>query len=182
MGTKYFVHHLRNDFIAHLRKAYPCTRQKHLDEDRLSLLIPEKGHNIHAVQTAREHDINIILPAAFYDCCGLSIEEIFHGIVDEDGRRIQLSASDTAVCLYECTFSEDTEDSCKSHLSQAYHDLLTSTESTPLNCRILSQSPPWSSIDYDDLCSNCYTIWKNEDELEHTILWNDLPRVFDLPG
>lgn len=64
MGTKYFVHHLRNDFIAHLRKAYPCTRQKHLDEDRLSLLIPEKGHNIHAVQTAREHDINIILPAA----------------------------------------------------------------------------------------------------------------------
>ncbi|PBK67192.1 hypothetical protein ARMSODRAFT_1086167 [Armillaria solidipes] len=93
LANKYSAHQLRADIVKHLTMIYP-SKLAALEEHK-DLRVPDHySHSVRAIAMSREHDIPIILPAAFYFASTIPPAQLIDLHLKRDDVAVILSGKD----------------------------------------------------------------------------------------
>ncbi|KAI0046968.1 hypothetical protein FA95DRAFT_1291470 [Auriscalpium vulgare] len=95
MSTKYMVNFVRQEIISRLIRCYPNSIRKY----RTRRVRAEDKNHILALEAALQHDVPVILPTVFLNCCQMSLDDILDGISIADGSILHFTPSTLKVIL-----------------------------------------------------------------------------------
>ncbi|TCD60635.1 hypothetical protein EIP91_009752 [Steccherinum ochraceum] len=110
VGSKYQVKHLRAEAVRRLKCCFPDNLDDYVTP-RTRYDLPddvwfpgapislELGECIAVINLARAHDLDCLLPAAFYACAQMTDRDLVFGFPGADGTRSTLSKEDLVRCL-----------------------------------------------------------------------------------
>lgn len=104
LGNKYQVDHLVRRSLPVFTAIYPASLKNWDIRTRRRQFAPltalyGKALPIFVIHLARSMSADVLLPAALFECCTFSIEEIIGGVAAADGTPMCLSPSDQALVL-----------------------------------------------------------------------------------
>lgn len=197
---------LHKDVVVQLSTLYPreferLTNNKHIAAH-------SAPQCIRAISMGRRYDIPLILPAAFFFCCCLSLEQILSGVRDKNNEETyQLSPDDTRSCLIarelmydprhgknpysflywfpspseDCTSREDCRLIFPATVQCTFSNNFFCTCDYTFSDKFLD---PKAVLDPEDQSNFCYEYraeWRRRIQNGQDALWDDLPGMLGLP-
>lgn len=98
MTTKYKIQHIIDSASFRLRERYPSASLKAWDHRNEKSIIMGDRDPLSVIPLARACQVSDILPLVFYECCELSVDQIYDGVV-YGTEKVQLSPGDVRTCL-----------------------------------------------------------------------------------
>ena len=200
LGTKYDVPHLKRRATDVLTRWYPSNFDDFMALPRSMLPRDEFPRHALVANAAREADMPLILPAALLLCCAtIDVKTLWDSgdlhILNRRslflGRHLLSHFARTRVQSFFFYYQEDREkekERDKSERCQA-------PERCGSFCRIYAsvyddKEDPWMNPFYrlnwksirSTCCNVCAARWEKHHERATRELWEELPRIFDLPG
>ncbi|KAJ7842915.1 hypothetical protein B0H13DRAFT_2676471 [Mycena leptocephala] len=187
LSTKYCVDHLRNDMLSTLTALYPSSLDAWLGRCPPVGYIMANGDAFKALGLALELQILPILPGVLFECSANTPRAIFNADIQDGNKETCLSVR---------------EDFATEYCPRIYRSLLMARSGEPLICgnalgcdstrlecfgsniisvtidEIFTKELDWDNL---PLCENCTAAAQAEFRLGRLALWNNLPRIFDLP-
>ncbi|KAK0449529.1 hypothetical protein EV421DRAFT_1425229 [Armillaria borealis] len=205
MSTKYLAQQLRSDVIKHLTMIYPSELAdlgKHTD-----LILPCSDlHSLRAIAMGREHNVPIILPAAYYYASTLPTTELVANVKPDILAMILAGRENIVVAAYNVAWSwlylESRGSTMCLHVKRCYRKrlgVIKEIAKSPgtVHCLLLDAMPhdgegerdddvDFSGYYSDDLdeesfCRPCLLDWCSDEDRSYKQLWYSLPSYFDLP-
>ncbi|KAK0222207.1 hypothetical protein IW262DRAFT_1460509 [Armillaria fumosa] len=204
MSTKYLAQQLRSDVIKHLSMIYPSELaylEKHAD-----LILPSSNsHSLRAIAMARECDVPIILPAAYYYASTLPTTELITNVKPDILAVILADRENIVVAAYNVAWSwlyqECRGSIMRLNVKRCYRKrlgVIKEIAKSPgtVHCLLLDAMPhdgEWErdddsfayysddSADEESFCRPCFLAWCTDEERTYKQLWNCLPSYFGLP-
>ncbi|KAK0460050.1 uncharacterized protein EV420DRAFT_1534781 [Desarmillaria tabescens] len=206
MPTKYLAQQLRSDVIKHLTMIYP-SKMNELQTYRYLRIPNSDSHSLRAIAMARDHDVPIILPAAFYFASAIAPSQLvgLHPKPRPDdlaailaGReKITRAAYRTA---WSWLFKRLTVDTCyntrlceERRLSMIQNISLSPEDAPRLFLRGMphedeedrredsESSDSDSEYEEERVCRPCLEDWIFSERKNYKKVWNNLPLYFKLP-
>ncbi|PBK95785.1 hypothetical protein ARMGADRAFT_1010705 [Armillaria gallica] len=206
MSTKYLAQQLRSDLIKHLSMMYP---PKMNDLHKYNhLRIPHSdSHSLRAIAMARENDVPVILPTAFYFTCVIApsrLVRLHPRPAPDDLAKILAGREKITRAAYKCAwswlFQKLTVDMCydtrlceERRLSVVQEiarkprdvpflfldDMPREGEEERRGDSVSSNSD--SEYEEERVCGPCLDAWTSSGKKNYKKVWNSLPSLFKLP-
>ncbi|KAF9021979.1 hypothetical protein BDZ89DRAFT_990864 [Hymenopellis radicata] len=203
MATKYLCQHLRSEVVAHFAIIYPSKREDLLLNQHLIPPRPADNkdwqHSLEAILIARQNDVHIFLPTAFYLAATLSPSALVPYLprlqVPDQHRlltgpmRLTIAAMTRTECWYRTWMSFFDCDIAHCQGSR-FRELQRALGASPRFIRLFLEPPPHVHMEkcvtdceaedfpYEDMCNLCYESWKTIEIRQYGTLWAALPGYF----
>ncbi|KAJ6616730.1 hypothetical protein B0H10DRAFT_1798863 [Mycena sp. CBHHK59/15] len=197
LSDKYDVPLLRGSMISILRDIYPSSLPKWLKRKTPAGYTESWFDDYCVLNLARKMDIRSILPGVMYEVCLTGSESVFSGILAGKTRVKIKDNGDRKRCIvaipelmverrqllrflldHDIDGCED-EDECDAERLRWLENDLQDTEKLADEFDPLSEDFEWDEY---NVCSACLDAAKADFRAARRRLWNDLPRIFDLPS
>lgn len=205
LSFKYEIPHVRQELLRRLGARFSYDLEEWDTESGTGRLIKMRPRDaVAVVNIARSYDLDILLPAAFFECCqlpkGQLVAKVSYGGDDveqlsQDDLRLCLVASDQLAkrshwirrLLFDESVWEDANctspPECRIARNEVVRALATNTDNesfhstNPLS--ILAQHVV-ELVEEEDLslCKDCQETFEEWQEIERRIVWKDLGRMF----
>ncbi|KAJ6582236.1 hypothetical protein B0H19DRAFT_1019240 [Mycena capillaripes] len=194
LAHKYDVPYLRRRALEHLGTIYPSQLSDYR-MGNLSLSLKDFHHRIATIERATEVDALWLLPTAYYDICRREL-----GAIIEDPHWLTLGEKERKTCLlgYQAlirqypkmlnflSVSKDEDDDCTDWTECNKFRLgltgLNKDLSAFMSCPLdIWSEVLWTRMD-QIICSNCMTEAKALHAAARQNCWDELPKMFGLPG
>ncbi|KAG7444120.1 uncharacterized protein BT62DRAFT_934292 [Guyanagaster necrorhizus] len=204
MSTKYHAKQLRHELIEHLIMIYPSEMM--VLEKYKDLRIPsDDTHSLRAITMARECDVPMILPTAFYWASTISPAQLIRlqpKLKSKDLAEILVGREKIAQAVYKamwCWLSETRhgckgDRKCRARRLSVLRDTNQFQGAPPsffLN-KILPETPDEESSDSESdeedeegkFCEHCLQQWYTPKKMrkDYQDIWDSLPSYFTLPS
>ncbi|KAJ7879307.1 hypothetical protein B0H14DRAFT_1614643 [Mycena olivaceomarginata] len=201
LAHKYDIPYLRRRALEHLEPIYPARLTKYDSRDSDPDVTLDYESSIQAlalVEVASEVDVPWLLPVAYYNICRWDLATITASrlwlALGEKQRRVCLVGSQRQMRQYPkivhfLSVSKDRNDEDCLDWAECNRIRLTFLQLGPQLCpymnwplEIWSGGPLWAALAGMGLCEPCTTEAKARHAAARQECWDELPRMFDLPG
>ncbi|KAF7340554.1 hypothetical protein MSAN_02126900 [Mycena sanguinolenta] len=181
LGQKYEFDQLREDAVSRLERRFPTTLPLFRAGADLSGIAEYPGLVYDAINLARTAGLPSILPAALYAACTSSgklaeiQKNILHGLPRADGKLVQLTSEDKALCILATTAMLETQCGVKTPYFQ-HRECIAAFDNIsmfPSVLRIGSAVPA-------RMCKHCTAAAQTSMIAVEQQLWDRLPELFGL--
>ncbi|KAF9021976.1 hypothetical protein BDZ89DRAFT_1071024 [Hymenopellis radicata] len=202
MSTKYLCQQLRTDVVHHLCLIYP-PKSHSLPPPILPecpALVPHENvsnHALLAIQMARENDVPMILPVAFYYAATVepsAYVDLLPELSREDHRSLIHGRERLIKAVFEIAWSGlldiDYEPCDDQHCVWTRYLLMQSIVGhrchavrlfiSPMLHTQVRPAPRKNQPDVDQVCLSCYDCWKAGEQKDYSTVWKRLPSYFGL--
>ncbi|KAF9017276.1 hypothetical protein BDZ89DRAFT_1074903 [Hymenopellis radicata] len=205
MSTKYLCEQLRTDVIHHLCLIYPP--KSHIlpppELPECPALVPDENvsnHALLAIRMARENDVPIILPVAFYYAATIEPSvyvDLLPELSREDHRslihgREKLIKAVLKIAwsgIFEAAYEDPCDDQNCVRTRYLLLQSIADHRCDPVDLFIspmlhtqVRPAPRKKQPDFDQVCLYCYDCWKESELHDYSTVWKRLPKYFGLDG